>query len=129
MNPRPGPPSSSIVACSCDLIVLVYTRAHKWWRQMSTSTEAAETPNEASGSGGGDAGGRRGDDGTTTTEPSKRTKGKGTSSKGTPPPSTLCANCGSEGSQRCGGCGQVHYCRNNMIMKKGKLINGCQQVW
>ena len=50
-------------------------------------------------------------------------KGKG---KGTTGPS--CANCGEPASQRCGGCGMVHYCCKNIVIKNGKKVNMCQQV-
>ena len=49
----------------------------------------------------------------------------GTKKAGTASPP--CANCGSEGVQRCGGCGQVHYCRKNLSVKDGKQINNCQR--
>ena len=41
---------------------------------------------------------------------------------------TYCANCGEEGDARCGGCGMVHYCRKNIVIKNGKKVNMCQQV-
>ena len=53
-----------------------------------------------------------------------KAKGKG---KGGGGPELLCANCGQPGSQRCTGCGHVHYCNKNMGMKNGKLTNACQQ--
>ena len=39
-----------------------------------------------------------------------------------------CANCGEPASQRCTGCGVVHYCRKNIVIKNGKKVNMCQQV-
>ena len=64
------------------------------------------------------------------------TKGKGTgkgklkagAKKGKGAAGPLCATCGEPASQRCTGCGVVHYCRKNMIIKNGKQVNGCQQV-
>ena len=66
------------------------------------------------------------------------TKGKGTGKgklkagakkgKGTDDATTYCANCGEEGDARCGGCGVVHYCRKNIVIKNGKKVNMCQQV-
>ena len=41
---------------------------------------------------------------------------------------TYCANCGEEGDARCGGCGVVHYCRKNIVIKNGKKVNMCQLV-
>ena len=40
----------------------------------------------------------------------------------------LCANCNEPASQRCTGCGVVHYCRKNIVIKNGKKVNMCQQV-
>ena len=51
-------------------------------------------------------------------------KGKGKTDAAT----TYCANCGEEGDARCGGCGMVHYCRKNIVIKNGKEVNMCQQV-
>ena len=57
--------------------------------------------------------------GTSMAKDTKPKKGKGAA--------TTCANCGQPGSQRCGGCGMVHYCRKNMVVKDGKQINRCQR--
>ena len=48
--------------------------------------------------------------------------------KGKDAATTYCANCGEEGDARCGGCGMVHYCRKNIVIKNGKQVNMCQQV-
>ena len=65
------------------------------------------------------------------------TKGKGKGklkagtkkgNKGKDTATTYCANCGEEGDARCTGCGVVHYCRKNIVIKNGKRVNLCQQV-
>ena len=53
----------------------------------------------------------------------KKGKGKG---KGADGPS--CGNCGEPASQKCTGCGMVHYCTKNIVIKNGKKVNLCQQV-
>ena len=35
-------------------------------------------------------------------------------------PTTWCSTCG--------GCGMVHYCRENIVIKNGKPVHMCQQV-
>ena len=41
----------------------------------------------------------------------------------------MCANgCGEEALLRCSGCGMVHYCLKNIIVKNGREVNACQQV-
>lgn len=66
----------------------------------------------------------------TTTQPepiiSRVVKVKG--KKGKDAATTYCANCGEEGDARCTGCGVVHYCRKNIVIKNGKRVNLCQQV-
>ena len=59
--------------------------------------------------------------------PKGKSKGA-TAKKGEGGGGPLCANCGGPGSRRCGGCGEVHYCRKNIVTKNGKQINRCQQV-
>ena len=54
-----------------------------------------------------------------------KTKGKG---KGKDADGPTCANCSEPASQRCTGCGMVHYCRKNIVIKNGKKVNMCQQV-
>ena len=58
---------------------------------------------------------------------SKGGKGKG-KAKGKGEKGHICATCGEPASQRCTGCGMVHYCRKNIVIKNGKRVNMCQQV-
>ena len=65
----------------------------------------------------------------TSTGKGKLNAGKGKlKGKGKDDATTYCANCGEEGDARCGGCGVVHYCRKNIVIKNGKRVNMCQQV-
>ena len=108
------------------------TDANASSRVSSKPSEAAEEP-VLNGDGNGE-----GVHGATTqpgpnTSPPPPTKGTGkrklkAGKKGKGATGPSCANCGEPGSQRCGGCGMVHYCRKNIVMKNGKKVNMCQQV-
>ena len=68
----------------------------------------------------------------THTPPGAKGEGKGKlkagKKKGKDTTTHSCANCGEPASQRCTGCGVVHYCRKNIVIKNGKKVNMCQQV-
>ncbi len=85
----------------------------------TTTTQPEPTTQPATGGVGGEG------DGKGKLKAGAKGKGKG---KGKDAATAHCANCGEEGGVRCTGCGMVHYCRNNIVIKNGKPINMCQQV-
>ena len=71
----------------------------------------------------------QGEEGNGTPKSKGKTKGKGKGrGKGKDADGPTCANCSEPASQRCTGCGMVHYCRKNIVIKNGKKVNMCQQV-
>ena len=102
----------------------------------ATSHNAGETSHNAGESSGAaeEPAGRRGDShGAIKGSGTGKGTGKGTlkgggKKKGKGADGPACANCGEEGDARCTGCGMVHYCRKNIVIKNGKKVNMCQQV-
>ena len=94
------------------------------------TSEPSEAAEETAPNGDGHDEGVHGT--TTTTAQPKPTKPPptkgGGKTKGKQTADIKCANCGSPASQRCKGCGMVHYCRKNVFVKDGKQINACQKV-